>query len=361
MTWSVREYDAKLKRVRALMAEEGIENLLITTQVNFLWFTGGRPYVNPAVEKACGDLLVTGDSVYLVANNIEAGRLITEELTGLPITKVEYAWWEAAGMQDCLTQITAGRRVWTDVELGEKFASLRWRFEPEESERYADTGRCVGKVLEQVAYSVEPGMSELAIAAMIRERSAELGLNPWVNLVAVDERVYQYRHPLPTDRKLRQYVMLVLTAQKQGLFAAATRLVHFGRIPLKVKQRHEAVLKVDVAFIGATKPGAVVGDIFAGGQKAYKTVGFPEEWQYHHQGGMAGYQAREFRGTALSPQVVKAGQVYAWNPSIAGVKSEDTFMVGEKGPVVLTSSKKFPLVEVEYNGCCLARPDILIR
>ena len=57
--------------------------------------------------------------------------------------------------------------------------------------------------------------------------------------------------------------------------------------------------------------------------------------------------------------VVSAGQVYAWNPSITGTKSEDTILVGEKENEVLTSIDGWPTISVTVDGQTFERPAIL--
>lgn len=361
MVWSKQEYELKLGRIRSLMQKEGIEDLLITTQVNFLWLTGGRPYVNMMSEKSCGALLVTSEEVFLVSSNIEAARLINEELSGLSLKKVEYPWWEPGAMDEKLKELAGGKKVVLDVDLGLKFNVLRWDLLPEEHQRFKDTGKCVAKILEEVALKIKPGDSELDVAGCIKKISVSYGVNPQVNLVAADDRAFYYRHPIPTEKKIEKYVLMAISGEKHGLVASATRLVHFGKVPEDLKKRHEAVLKIDTAFIRATVPGVRVKDIFEKGKKAYESVGFSDEWKNHHQGGMAGYNSREFRATTCSEEIVKEGQVYAWNPTIAGVKSEDTILVKNDGPVILTGSENFPMVEVEFEGLCFKRHDILVR
>lgn len=361
MAWSKSEFDQKLARLRSFMAQENVANLLITGQTNFWWLTGGRPFVNQAVEKACADLLVTADKVYLVANNIEADRLLTEELSGLPLEKAVYSWWEAAGAQSMVREITGGAPVVTEGEVAAKLARLRWNLLPEERVRFADAAKSAATVVEELAYAIKPGMSELEISALMKEKAAAAGVSAFVSLVAADERAYQYRHPLPTAKKVQKYVMLVISGQKHGLYASVTRLVHFGPVPADLRARHQAVANVDAAFIGATRPGAKVSDIFAAGCQAYADMGFAGEWQYHHQGGLAGYNSRELRASADCAEIVASGQVYAWNPTIAGVKSEDTILVAEDGPVVLTATGKYPVIQAEYRGFRLERPAILER
>ncbi|WP_231881872.1 M24 family metallopeptidase [Anaerosporomusa subterranea] len=360
MSWSVNEYLVKLLRIRQLIAREQIDYVLVTCQTNFLWLTGGRPYVNQASEKACADLLIGQDKVYLVSNNIESNRLLTEELAGLGIEVACYDWWEEQGFDAIITGIVGGKKLLTDIQLGNRFSRLRWDLLEEEKFRYGQVGEAVANILEVIAFTIEPDMSELAIAEMIKHQAIVAGVNPWITLVAVDERAYQYRHPVPTGNKLKRYAMLCLTGQKYGLFVSTTRLVHFGQLPADLAKRHQAVMAVDAGFIGSTVPGVSVSSIFTSAVQSYQKWGYPEEWKSHHQGGMIGYMSREFRALETTKVEVRAGQAYAWNPTIAGVKSEDTILVCGNQATIVSKCRRFPTTLVEYPGGVVVRPSILV-
>jgi len=100
-----------------------------------------------------------------------------------------------------------------------------------------------------------------------------------------------------------------------------------------------------------------VADVFKDGVSAYARTGFADEWKLHHQGGPTGYATRYSRATFSSAGHVSAGQAYAWNPSITGTKSEDTILVLESGPEVISGDPSWPMVE----GLPVPRPDILVR
>lgn len=361
MAWSTAEYNCKLQKIRALMEYRGIQKLLLTTGTNFFWLTGGRPYVNSAVEKACADILITAEKVCLIVNNIEAERLLDEEMQGLDIGAAVYNWYDDEGAQRIIGQMASGIQVVTDREIASELAVLRWELLPEEISRYKETGKSAGLVVERAAYAVEPGMTERQAADLIRSIALEYGICADVALVAADNRAFTRRHPLPTESRINRYVMLVLSGRKYGLYASATRLVNFGGANEELKRRHRAVAEVDAAYILSTIPGSTVGAVFQAGMRIYAKYGFPDEWQMHHQGGLAGYNSREFRGLPDSVFTIKPGQVYAWNPSIAGVKSEDTILVTDTTPEVLTKSNGFPCIAVEHNGITFERPDILER
>ena len=129
------------------------------------------------------------------------------------------------------------------------------------------------------------------------------------------------------------------------------------RALMDLRKRHAAVTAVDAAFINATRPGAVAGEIFRAGVAAYAAHGYREEWTRLHQGGATGYTGRDYRATPDSPHIVRDRQAFAWNPSIAGTKSEDTVLITEAGAEALTVTPDLPHLAV--GG--LARPDILVR
>jgi antitoxin VapB len=149
--------------------------------------------------------------------------------------------------------------------------------------------------------------------------------------------------------------MLVLCARQFGLICSITRLVHFGPLPDDLRQRADAVAQIDAAYIAATRPGASLAEIINLGQRVYAQTGFNDEWRYHHQGGVAGYEPREYLGTPTANEAVRVSQAFAWNPSVPGAKSEDTILVGESGTEIVTGVKGWPVQE--YGQ--VARPMIL--
>jgi len=100
-------------------------------------------------------------------------------------------------------------------------------------------------------------------------------------------------------------------------------------------------------LIAHTRPGRSLDDVFQDGQRGYAATGFPDEWRFHHQGGAVGYEPREFLGMPGSTDIVSVGQAYAWNPTIAGAKMEDTILVGARGNEILTTTRTWPVVLVK--------------
>jgi len=361
------EIDEKQRRVNEFLELGGYDALLLARLENFAWFTcGGDCHVNIAQETGVAAVLVRRDRKTFITNAVERGRMLEEELAGQGFEE-EINPWTANDLRSTLTRVAPGEKIAADVALPgvtacpADIARLRQSLTPEEVERLRGLGADVGAAIGEVATMVERGMTEHDAAAAIASQHLSRGVTPIVVLVAADDRLLKYRHPIPTDNPIHRTVMLVVCGRRGGLIVSATRLVHFGGFPDDLRARHQAVVEVDAAFIAGTQVGTRIGDIFTAGLDAYAAHGFPEEWKLHHQGGPAGYVAREYRATADSNDQVVPYQVFAWNPSITGTKSEDTIMATPGGPEIVSLSPGFPTIDVKVGDRVFPRSDILSR
>lgn len=366
-----QEVEIKRQRLERLLQAMKLDAVLVGRRDNFAWVTGGADnHVRLATELGAGYLLVEPERWTLIATNIETPRLTREELEGLPVpVDVEAVPWHL-GVESAIKRMARGRRVASDTgvagtpNIHHALQELRFPLTAPECERMRALGREAAEALEGVlSAELAPGQTELEVAGRISRALVERGLEPTVVLVAADERVRQFRHPIPTRRAVERYVMGVVCARKGGLIVALTRLAHFGRVPGDLRARHEAVCRVDAAMMAATRPGARVADVLEAGVHAYRKEGFPDEWRLHHQGGAIAYAEREYLATPDGPQVVPSPGAFAWNPSITGTKSEDTILVGANSrqaiEIITAHGPQWPTVEVEVGGQTLRRPGIL--
>jgi len=364
---SPSEIAEKERRLRAFMSERGLAAVLLSRQANFAWFTcGGDSHVGIAAEAGVAHLLITADAKWALCENIEAERIVEEELDGQGFECRPYPWWRG-GLDAAVRDLAGGGAVGADLpmpgceDVAADLAPLRYALTPEEVARYRIVGAAVGQALGDAAQEIEPGITEHAVAARLAEPLLAQGIIPVVLLIAADERVFRYRHPIPTDRRVEKHAMLVVCGRKWGLIVSATRMVHFGPLDAELRRKHDAVMAVDAALIAGTRPGAAAGEVFSAGLAAYRDAGFPDEWQLHHQGGATGYAGRDYRANAETREVVQPNQAFAWNPSITGTKCEDTIIAAPGGPEIISASPGFPTVQVQAGGLTLARSDVLLR
>jgi Xaa-Pro aminopeptidase len=241
------------------------------------------------------------------------------------------------------------------------FAKLRFNLIEPELERYRWLAGHTAKAIEKVTREIKPGMSEHEIeGAMAQEFLADQIL-PTVLMVATDERTMQFRHPIPSEKKLEKYAQLICCTERWGVTATMTRSVHFGEIPANLRKKQEAAAYVDAVFISSTQPGARIGDIFKAAKSAYAQQGYPDEWMQHHQGGLTGYEQREYIAFPESDTLVEKNQAFGWNPTIQGAKSEDTILTTDAMPEIISMTKDWPRINVDVQGTTIQRPAILVR
>lgn len=360
------EFSRKQKQLRKLLELFNLDAIILQRASSFAWATcGAASYINTASTNGEASLLITASSHHLITNNIEATRLQQEE-------KLNYQGWQFHTNlwyqpQTAIAELTRGLRIGTDgfypgaIDLSAQIAYLRANLTPEEGVRFRVLGRLCAEAMDATAHAIHPGQTEHQIAAHLAQETLSRGVQAIVNLIATDERIYSFRHPLPTYKALNRYAMLVFCGRRWGLVCSLSRLIHFGKLPDDLRHKQEAITRIDATLIGSTRPGQKLSTIFKNAQEAYQAQGYPEEWQLHHQGGATGYEPREYLGSPTpSEYTVQVDQVYAWNPSITGIKSEDTIQVGEQENEILTAIPGWPTMPVEYERKTYQRPAILI-
>jgi len=366
------EFAAKLKRIRGYLAEQKLDAVLLSSQALFAWATaGGDNYVVTASEGGVAHFLVTRKDAVVLTNKIEAGRVWDEELSDLGggVSIWQGPWYADNVIENEVLRRVGNKRWQSDTgfaggaRTGEDFLRLTYTLTPEEIARYRVLGKECSQAMEAALEELEPGMTEHALAGEICKALWGRGIRPHLALVASDERAFQYRHPIPKSKKIKKHVMAVLCGKRGGLIVNLTRMVHFGKkLPTELQRKHDACCAVDIALNAETRVGAALKDVFAAGVDEYARKGFADEWTLHHQGGPTGYQGRSYVGKPTEARPVLLNQAFAWNPSIAGTKSEDTILVLEKGIEFISGpSEQWPIVNVTRAGKTYARADIQLR
>lgn len=358
------EVAAKLEQLRTLMARRGVDALHLTSVANTGWLTAGATTcVDPTLETASLSLLVTHDQAVALTDPIEEPRLRGEERLNELGLGLVIEPWHARGR--ALRLKTARLRLASDtaddmaVNLNSDLVALRSLLCASEQARLRTGARLATSAMDEAARAVRPGMTELEAAALLEASSRRRGGAATVTLVGADERIERYRHPLPTARRIERQVLLVLCLRYRGLVSALTRTVYFGEPPDALRQLSAAVARVDAQVIAATRPGRTLGELFETLRAAYAREGQPEAIEEHHQGGTIAYLARETFARPGSLARIAVGQAFAWNPSLRGAKSEDTLLLTETGPEIITAIDGWPSLTVETEIGPVARPAIL--
>jgi Xaa-Pro aminopeptidase len=338
---SPAEVAEKLDRVREWLAGSGYGAALFTTQPGVAWVTGGlEDRVVRNEEPALVWALVTEAAAFLIATNIEQPRLAAEaDLAGFELHAVP--WYSSGGLAEVAESLADGQK------LAEAPASLRMPLVRPEAERLTVLGADTAQALEGAMRAWQPAERECDLAARIAAALESQLIFPSVLLVGGAERRRAFRHPVPSRAVTGPDVLAVVVGVRGGLNVACSRSASAGSPDPQLADRHEAACAVEAAMIHATKPGWRWVDVLRAGQAAYRHAGFDGEWREHVQGGPIGYLSREFDvvpGTPRAAEVIAPGTAFAWNPTVRGAKSEDTFVVGRSGDAVpVTNTADWPV------------------
>lgn len=356
-----------------MLAAEGLGGVLLGAQHNFAWLTaGGTSGVDTSREPGAATLFVRADGKrYVLASRIEMARILEEELAGADFEPVDFAWEDEKARPEFLADLAGSlaggsAALGSDLPLGGgvrivegSVARCRYGLTPPELERFRLLGRDAGEAVGELVRNLETGLTEAEVARRTADALAARGIRSIVTLVAADERLSKFRHPVPTERPWERVLMVVTCARRHGLVASLTRIVSAGALTDELRRRTDAAARVNASLLAATRPGAKGSELFRVAAEAYAAEGFPGEEHLHHQGGAAGYKTRDWVAHPASAEVVEERQAFAWNPSVTGAKVEETCIVSGEGVELITTTPVWPQISVRVGGREYLSPDVL--
>ena len=359
-----------LDKVREFLEQNRLDGIITGKRNNFSWLTGGKEnYVNNGVDDGVAYLFITPREQYIVASNLEMPRILGEEIGGMGYEPLVYNWYEPFALST-FARMVQGKRLGTDgllvpgadmVLVQDRLAAIRSVLDESQIEQYRWLARRTTEAVELACRQAEPGQTEQEIRAEISRITLRQGINPMAICVMSDERIFKYRHPIATGKTVRQHVLISVCFERYGLVCSSTRAVYFGRLSDELSFKSEKLAHIDASMISATQPGVTYQQFFAKIKEFYADAGFPDEWKLHVQGGLTGFAPREFHITPETEGAIKINQVYSWNPTITGTKSEDMTLVTGAGPKIFSLTGNWPMLDVNIQGKIWPRPAILVR
>ena len=360
------EIKEKERRVREFLKAKNLKGLILKRQANFSWMTcGGLNLVGIATEFGATTLLITENSKFLISNVIEAPRMIHEEGLEKQGFIVKTFPWHEDQEVSIVKEIVGEGLLGSDIPfpnamvLAEEVAKLRYSLTPDEQKRYRWLGKRVSIALEKTMMKTKKGEKESAVVGRLCKELWKDRIDPVTLMSAADDRISNFRHPIPTEKRIEKYLMVSVNARKWGLIVSLTRFVHFGKLPEELRRKYEANVFIDCTLMAHSRPRVPAREVLQKGIEAYQEKGYSEEWKFHHQGGSIGYTGRDYRVNFKTPDIIQENQAFTWNPSITGTKSEDTIIVTSKGPEMITRPFLYPTLSLSVAGISFTRPTIL--
>jgi len=357
------ELASKLATLRESIAARRLGGIRLRRHDWFAWATcGGSNSVLATAVRGVAEVFVTRDEAVVLADTIDGGRLREEEVP-VELAVVAFAWARPGERERFVRAAARGRPVASDLPgdgelaLPPRLWAARRTLQQAERDRYRCLGREAAEAATEALSRAAPEDSERDLAASAAAALWRRGIDPALVLVGGQRRALRYRHPTPTAERLGARAMLVLCGRRHGLYANLTRFVAFRPPTAEERRLSQAVAGVEAAAFAASTPDRTLGDAFAAIVAAYELAGHGGAEREHHQGGLSGYLSREVLAVPGSRVRLQPWAALAWNPSLRGVKVEDTVLVAEAGLEVLTCDPAWPTMDVAGRP----RPDVLVR
>ncbi|WP_313032542.1 M24 family metallopeptidase [Massilia alkalitolerans] len=318
----------------------------------FAWVTaGGSSAVLQTTDGGVAEVLVTPEEACILTDAIEAERLRAEEMPEGFTFHIE-PWTEPELRERYVQNAAAGRTILSDrpanaeQPLPYALRQRRMVLEPSERERYRLLGREAAEAMSETLRRARPDWTEFQLAGAGAEALWRRGIHPALVLAAGERRLPAWRHPTPTGEPLGARAMLVFCARRHGLYANLTRFVSFAGVNSAPLDEQRALMEIEATGLAAIEPGKSLSAVYHALEAAYKHADREAAIREHHQGGITGYRAREVVTGPTTATLLEEGMAFAFNPSFAGVKIEDTFLLGPDGLENLTFDPGWPVADV---------------
>lgn len=357
--WHRARRAGAIARIRGLIAAHGLPGVVLTRPGAVSWASGAlnRPIDRTAAQDTVW-FAIGPDATTVITTTVERDRVAAELLppdTGL----VAVPWWDPELLVDAAADALGApaQRIGADghgsfgIDLDHELTVARLELSPAEQNELRALGADAAAAVEDALRQWHPGATDTDVAAEIARRVEAAGGDAPVLLVGGDERMRRFRHPVARGSETTQVVMAVLVARRHGLHVALTRYAAAAVTP-ELDAGLEIVRQVHRQALAAASPGRTFGDLYAALDDAYRVSGHPSAWEGHYQGGPIGYGQREFElapcqtGSRWWTLPIAAGTALAINPSLpGGAKDEDTFLVTDDGPELITTTHDWPAAD----------------
>ena len=357
-----REEDVskKIALVRQYIDKRQVDGVLLSKIDNFAWITSGaRSYITLNDTHGCASILITKEDAYVISKNIETQRLQNEELPD-NFTILEYPWF--SNIENVIEKIANPKQLLyeNDEEFSDFLLNARIRLSTYNMERYKKVGIETAYALERSINMINPSMTEIEAGAVVSSELIKRGLDAILVLVFGDEGRSLYRHNLPRNVKIGNKCIVSVNTKMYGLIISATRTALFFP-DKKFEAQYKKNIEIDAEILHATLKENSIGDVFSKIENAYMSYGYKNEWMLHHQGGIAGYNGREIIAVPGLSFEIGDNMAFAWNPTITGTKSEDTYIRTPNNMELISmdNNTTWPYTEIKIEEYVYKRPGIL--
>lgn len=349
--------DGRIDRLRARLADDGIDAAVITASANVVWLTG--------FGGSNGTVLVAGDGAVLVTDSryaeqapeqLEAAGCDAEVvIAGDPVAVGAERFGAAAvvGLEETIAW--GDQRRWAEAAadlapMASVVEELRAVKDPAELARIEAAAAVTDEALAEIRPRLRPGTSETEIQRGIDDAIRARGAaGPAYDTIVASGPNSARPHARPTDRELAPGDLLIIDAGAvvDGYRSDMTRTFVMGRPTAEKADMIELVTRAQAAGVAAVRPGAPTGVVDEACRSVIAEAGLGDAF-VHGTGHGVGLDIHELpRVCSGATAILRPGHVLTVEPGVyiagvGGVRVEDSVVVTADGCRTLTRHPKDP-------------------
>ena len=327
-----------LPNIRYLSGFTGDNGLLLVTPESQTLFTDPRFTIQASQECTCAVKIAPRGPVDPYA--VEAIRRKKLKRVGFEATRMIY---------DVHRRLKEALPLGVTLKpIGPVIEQLRMVKSKEEIARIRLSVQTNSQAFEKTVQSIRPGVSESHIAAELEFQMRRLGAEKaaFETIVAAGPRS-ALPHARPGDGKVGvdELLLIDMGSCQDGYMSDMTRMLFFGKVPRRIRDMYQAVLKAQLAAIAAVREGIMAGQVDLQARQVLESEGLGKEF-VHSTGHGLGLEIHEPPRVGRRDKTrLEAGMVITIEPGayvrgFGGVRIEDTVLVTRNGCEVLTPTTK---------------------
>ena len=360
------EFVERIERLRADLAEQGIDGLIVTHPTNRRYLSGFSADDIPPNESA-GYVFISPDSQVLVTSSVNLTQAraqaphmdvvlrekpfahhIAEFIVETGIRRVGYepnAMLEGVFRETNEQLVEQGYRVeWFDADgMVDK---LRMVKSPSEIALLRKAFEITCEAFNDVAARIEAGMTEAQVALMLYNAMVERGAEgpAFPTIVASGPHAARPHHePGPRVIQEGEPIVIDMGARYEGYCADLTRTMWVGEPDERLREIYSLVYDANEAVLERAHPGMTGKELDSFARDVIEAGGYGEEFS-HSLGHGVGLRVHEGPSASKTAEnVMDPGNTLTIEPGIyiedwGGVRIEDVVVFTEDGYEILTKN-----------------------